>query len=421
MRIEKALEMARPRLEIERKKMKDPRFAALYDANLSKARERVKIVSATLNDATLRPALQSIECGDLTVVPRHPDARVQDGIREKIESEVASYAALLSTLVRTLNEPGMKPAFERSLTELKAADLLLRISAFGESGVNWRNPADLRASPTREDDAPAVRAVAPFGLVTLAPVAKQLEPPADAAVKPVLGAVTTATPDPMALGRILTSKRDRRELLADELEVAAKKRGIRQLVHFTYAANLESVLAHGLCSVTEARLFGFNPKVNDKQRLDGHPWSISLSIASPNHKMFYKYRMLGEHEDWVVLLINRAVLWKKDCAFYPRNAADHRMRELPSAGQKTMLAFESMYESLEGVPSREAQHLNAFDPTDSQAEVLVFDRIEPGMIEGVAFDNAALRARSGHLLGTREARIYPKGRGLFGAREFNTR
>ncbi|WP_143026434.1 DarT ssDNA thymidine ADP-ribosyltransferase family protein [Paraburkholderia fungorum] len=421
LRIEKALERARPRLAIERKKANDPNFAALYDASSAKARETMTNIDATLNGGAPQPALESIVCGDLTAMPRHPDVRVQQGIREKIEAEIASYAAFLSTLVRTLKEPGLTPVFQRSLTELKAADLLRRISAFEKSGVDWRNPADFRDSAKVTSDAVAVRAASGAGLVTSAPLTEQPKSPSGSAVKMVLGTAPVATPAPRVTPRIFTDTLNRHETVSNELEAAAKKRGILRLVHFTHADNLESILRHGLCSVSAARMVGLNPKVNDKQRLDGHPWSISLSIAAPNHKMFYKYRMLDEHENWVVLLIDRAVLWQKDCAFYPRNAADHRMRDLPLDGQKTVKAFESMYDALDGLPTREAQHLNTFDPTDSQAEVLVFDRIEPSMIEGVAFENAGIQARNAHFLGPREALLYPEGKGFFGSREFMTR
>jgi hypothetical protein len=403
IRIEVALDNARPRLEIERKKRTDPRFAALYEANLAKRRETMAHISAKLDDGAPKAVLEPVVCGDLTVMPHHPDARVRDGIRAKIASEIAVYAELLRTLTRTFEEPGMRPVFERSLTELKAGDLLLRIAAFGKTGVDWRNPATFRAAPERV----SVTSVAP--------------PPIGATRRMTFGALLAPTLCPIERQPSSADLRGPQRALADELEAAATQRGIPRLVHFTHAANLESILKHGLYSVTEAQMFGFDPAVNDSQRLDGHPWSVSLSIASPNHKMFYKYRMLGEGDDWVVLLVDRAVLWKKDCAFYPRNAADHRMRELSSAGQKTIQAFESMYAPLDDLPAREAQRLNVFDPTDPQAEVLVFGRIEPGMIQGVAFDSAALRARFTPLLGAREARLYSKGRGFFGARDFNPR
>ena len=377
LRIEAALEQARARLQIERKKNKDPDFAAAYEEQLEKVREEMRRASATLDDGAPEPELEVVVCGDLTVLPRHPDARVENGIREKIEPEISTYASLLSKLVVDLRDPDLKRVFEKSLAELNAADLLLRISAFGKTGVDWRNPVECQIAAEESD---------------VTPRAKEARPGRVAAVAP----------------------------LSSELEAAVNERDIPWLVHFTHAQNLKSIFEHGLCSVTAARLFGIKPKVNDKQRLDGHPWGISLSIAAPNHKMFYKYRALDEHEDWAVLLIDRAVLWKKDCAFYPRNAADHRMRALPLAGQKTRQAFESMYESLEGLPSRESQQLKRFDPTDPQAEVLVFDRIEPDMIVGVAFESATLQAQSSRLSGKRETRLYPKGKGPFGAREFNT-
>lgn len=392
-RIEHALELARSRTERETRAAKDPQFAALFDFHRAQARERVTRATATVGSGVLQPTLRKIVCGDLAAIPDHPDARVQDAIRVKVETEIAGYVELLDELVRTFREPGMGPVFERCLAELNAEDLLVRIGCFGVNGVDWRNVADLRVWQTRAG----------------API--ELRNPSS---PPHAGGTRR-----MTFGTVLGDDGTRRARISAQLEPAVKKRGIPRLVHFTRAANLESIVRHGLCSVMEAKLFGLDPKVNDRQRLDGLPWGVSLSIASPNHKMFYKYRMLDQQEEWAVLLIDPAVLWKNDCAFYARNAADHRMRGLPSAGQKTLRAFEAMYEPLEGVPSREAQHLSPFDPTDPQAEVLVFDRIEPGLIQSVAFDNAAARAVGAPFIGTREARLYAKGKGPFGTREFD--
>ncbi|MGF6875089.1 DarT ssDNA thymidine ADP-ribosyltransferase family protein [Paraburkholderia sp. MM5477-R1] len=392
-RIEHALELALSRVERETRAARDPQFAALFEFHRAQARERVVRAIATVHGGVPQPMLRKIVCGDLGVIPDHPDARVRDAIRGKVETEIASYAELLDNLVRSFRKPGMRPVFERCLAELKAEDLLVRIACFGVEGVDWRNVADLRVWQTRAG----------------API--EARKPSSS---PHVGGTKR-----MTFGTVLGDDGPRRARISAQLEPAVKKRGIPRLVHFTRAANLESIVRHGLCSIMEAKLFELDPKVNDKQRLDGLPWGVSLSIASPNHKMFYKYRMLDQQEEWAVLLIDPAVLWKNDCAFYARNAADHRMRGLPSAGQKTLRAFEAMYEPLEGVPSREAQRLSPFDPTDPQAEVLVFDRIEPGLIQGVAFDSAAVRAVGARFIGTREARLYAKGKGPFGTREFD--
>ncbi|MGA2276572.1 MAG: hypothetical protein ABSG00_03130 [Terracidiphilus sp.] len=50
-----------------------------------------------------------------------------------------------------------------------------------------------------------------------------------------------------------------------------------------------------------------------------------------------------------------------------------------------------MYDKIEDIPSQKDQKLKAFGPTDVQAEVLIFDVIEPKYIGGVIFEKASVR------------------------------
>ena len=188
------------------------------------------------------------------------------------------------------------------------------------------------------------------------------------------------------------------------------------LIHFTRASNLNSILTHGLCSVTEAHERGIKPNINDQMRLDRLPQAISLSIGFPNHRMFYKYRQLAPNEQWVILVIDPSVLWKQPSAFCQRNAADHRIRERPLNELMTADAFRSMFVEIPGGPSRKEQRLRDDDPTDAQAEALVFETIEPGKIGGVAFDSAQTKKLHEHMLGNRAWQVYKPNSGLFGIR-----
>ncbi|MCC8392510.1 DUF4433 domain-containing protein [Paraburkholderia sp. MMS20-SJTR3] len=190
------------------------------------------------------------------------------------------------------------------------------------------------------------------------------------------------------------------------------------LAHFTRASNLESILTHGLCSVTKAAEIGIAPNINDEQRLDGRRAGASLSIGFPNHKMFFKYRQMNPQERWVVLGINSAVLWEKNCGFCQRNAADHRIRALPLASLTGVAAFRGMFDQLDDLPSRAEQNLQAFDPTDPQAEVLVFDVIEPQYIEAVAFDSHELKNAFSASLGDRYAEVFGAETGPFASRGY---
>lgn len=190
------------------------------------------------------------------------------------------------------------------------------------------------------------------------------------------------------------------------------------LLHFTRAANLPSIMQHGLYPVSRADEIGAAPQINDELRLDGHRDGTSLSIAFPNYRMFWKYRQDNEGVEWVVLAIRPSVLWLKDCAFCRHNAADARISCQPLQQLKTAAAFTGMFDEVEGIQSRQEQRLKTFDPTDGQAEVLVFDVIEPNLITGAVFENAATRDVYQGILGNRKILVNRAGKGCFAARSY---
>ena len=136
--------------------------------------------------------------------------------------------------------------------------------------------------------------------------------------------------------------------------------------------------------------------------------------------MLYKYRMDDESVDWAVLLLNKSVLWQKECAFCRHNAADARISRQPLDALTTEAAFRGMFDEIDGLSSREDQKLKAYDPTDVQAEVMVFDIIEPEYILGIVFDSEDAKNAYSHFL-TEEQRawVHPKSKGLFGTRSYS--
>ncbi|RWK85312.1 MAG: DUF4433 domain-containing protein [Mesorhizobium sp.] len=200
------------------------------------------------------------------------------------------------------------------------------------------------------------------------------------------------------------------------IEKAAIAMRIPALFHFTRCSNLGSILEHGLCSVARAGELGLKPNINDIRRLDGYPDAVSLSIAFPNDRMFFKYRQAEPNENWVILGINPAILWRNNCAFCERNAADHRIRDRSLAELMSAEAFHGMFKPIDGVASRAEQRLMGCDPTDPQAEVLVFETIKPDEIIALGFDGQQSLDAFAHLLGDREAKVLQRDKGLFGAR-----
>jgi len=190
------------------------------------------------------------------------------------------------------------------------------------------------------------------------------------------------------------------------------------LTHFTRVKNLPEIMQYGIYPVSRVAEIGVAPEINDQLRLDGHRDGTSLSIAFPNDRMFYKYRKENPEIEWAVLTIQPAVLWTKNCAFCRHNAADARISCQPLAQLKSSEAFVGMYEEIEGLKARQEQKLKPFDPTDVQAEVLVFDVIEPGLIGAVAFESHATLANYQGILGDRQVFANDKNKGYFATRSY---
>ena len=188
-----------------------------------------------------------------------------------------------------------------------------------------------------------------------------------------------------------------------EIKEFAKKLEIPYLIHFTRWENIDGIFQNGLLPKILIEDLPYEVSINDEIRLDGHEDSVSLSIAFPNYRMFYRYRMNSSAVGWVVLAIHPSVLWEYECAFCKYNAADSRISCIPKEELKNLSSFRIMFvedeqnELLKELlgeeykrETREDKKLKAFDPTDPQAEVLVFDIIPVEKIIGVAFENKKL-------------------------------
>ena len=204
-----------------------------------------------------------------------------------------------------------------------------------------------------------------------------------------------------------------------EIKQLVKCLEIPWLVHFTHINNLDSILKNGLFSRNRVDKLK-NAKVNDNLRLDGRTDTISLSIAHPNDKMFYSIRDNND-DHWVVLGINKRVLWKRECLFFKHNAASSIVKELPETYLSSAEALSDMYKEIDSLPTRKEQKLKSFDPTDVQAEVLVKEYISPSEILGVVVSNRRLKKKVQKRYDNLDVKINQSNKGMYATRSYRRR
>ena len=202
-----------------------------------------------------------------------------------------------------------------------------------------------------------------------------------------------------------------------DIKAVIQNRKIPSLVHFTNLKNLESILKHGLVPRDQLSKLGTLCETNDAHRLDGHEDSISLSVAFPNCQMFYKIRNNTE-DQFCILVLSPELLTNHDCAFCKYNAADGAISNKDINTLKSPEAFMSMFEELPSQRSRADQKLKNYDPTDVQAEILVFDTIPQGYIGAIVFPNKVSEQKYKGMIGGRKSYVHNPNKGGYGTRTY---
>ena len=254
----------------------------------------------------------------------------------------------------------------------------------------------------------------------IAGIAAHTHPPARLTFGAVLGKIQTSTavcqPPELQARRSIGYLPG--FLLKQELETRVRALELPYLVHFTRVENLPSIMQHGLCSITTLRDKQIDFRFNDHLRLEGQPHAICLSIGHPNDKMFASYRWKSPDQGWAVVVVDRCVLWSLDTAFCNHNAADKRIRQRSLGDLKTVAAFDNLFIPLSNLPSREESRLLPYDPTDVQAEVLVFDTLLPEFISGVVFSDPQSLHTYKDCIAGKPVQIHTESRGFLGARAY---
>lgn len=178
------------------------------------------------------------------------------------------------------------------------------------------------------------------------------------------------------------------------LSQVVDNRNIRWLCHFTPRENLENIKKNGL--KTRDLLSSWENNFTDSSRFDQYRNAICLSISKPNKWMFN--RKVEQGFDLCLLLISPEILYRKNCLFYPHNAATASYKNIDIKQVKGEIALEKMFadsvsfQKSQCFPStiKRDSFLDICETTSDQAEVQCLENIEPEFIIHVFEDNIPL-------------------------------
>ena len=160
---------------------------------------------------------------------------------------------------------------------------------------------------------------------------------------------------------------------------------IEEFVHFTNEKNLPSILKTGVLSRKALLEKNIPFDYNDEKRLDGMLEAISLSVTSPNYKMFYKYRTLKNEANWVVIVFDPQKILEYQCAFFRANAGSRDSMQQDRENAHSVTAFAEMFSDWDICHPRWSLGLAKNEPTNPQAEVMVFNEIPLSCIDRIVF------------------------------------
>lgn len=192
----------------------------------------------------------------------------------------------------------------------------------------------------------------------------------------------------------------------DGIKGIIRNREIGSLYHFSKIENLEAIVNQGL--IPRGQLKEGDYKYTDINRSDGFLNANCISVSFPQYRMFFIKRVQNPQQNWLILELSPEIILNKDSAFFERNAASRKVKSEIIENRKMATAFEKMFDDIEKLPTREERKPPDNYPTDPQAEILVFNKIECSYIIAVHFANEEVMSQCKKQLKGINAKVSPE-------------
>lgn len=180
-----------------------------------------------------------------------------------------------------------------------------------------------------------------------------------------------------------------------------KERNITTLLHFTDRKNLFKILTYGLLSRKILDELQWNYSFNDTVRADWRTDCISLSISKINEYLLKRFIANKTIAEYVIIEIDATMLYRENNKriYCQTNAATaHSNKGGNLENLKAMFDNEVSYctSSEPRTFNRQAQNKKDNETTDSQAEILWADWVNPNYINGYYLNNQFYHNKNQH-------------------------
>ena len=166
-------------------------------------------------------------------------------------------------------------------------------------------------------------------------------------------------------------------------------RSIKNILHFTHVSNLISILTNGLKSRISLENEQINYHKTDPGRHDEILQGICCSLAYPNIWMLNNKPGL-DLKNYVIVEImeNAMLLTDHDFVTFPGNASDYRLKNDAKENPELYVGISGLKRMFLNAELRQREAVPKFVPTDLQAEIIFFNKIDADRIRKIHFPGA---------------------------------